>query len=150
MVRDPRFGDHRQQTGCTPLTGDVTIAPVTTDRMVMIADVPVLVCAPDGRRLATEADATDLIGDAFGCQVDVVAVPVARLTDDFFALRTGLAGAIMQKFVNYHLRFVVVGDVSEFVAGSTALRDFVAETNRGRQVWFVADENELAARLGRA
>jgi hypothetical protein len=31
---------------------------------------------------------------------------------------------------------------------SSALRDFVYETNRGNQVWFVADQEELEKRLG--
>ena len=57
------------------------------------------------------------------------------------------AGAVVQKFVNYRLRLVVVGDVSEHVAASTALRDFVREANRGTQTGFVADEAELAAWL---
>ena len=74
-------------------------------------------------------------------------MPVSRIAPEFFALRTGVAGAVVQKFVNYRLRLVVVGDVSEHVAASTALRDFVRESNRGGQPWFVADEAELAARL---
>jgi hypothetical protein len=48
--------------------------------------------------------------------------------------------------VNYGLRLAVVGDISELLERSGALRDFVRESNRGRQVWFVADEAELAAR----
>ena len=31
----------------------------------------------------------------------MIAVPAARLGDDFFALRTGIAGAFIQKFRNY-------------------------------------------------
>ena len=49
--------------------------------------------------------------------------------------------------MNYRLRLVVVGDVGGHVDESTALRDFVRESNRGGQLWFVADEVELAARL---
>ena len=74
-------------------------------------------------------------------------VPVARLAPEFFVLTSGVAGAVVQKFVNYRVRLAVVGDVSGFVAESTALRDFVREANRGRQTWFVADEAELAGRL---
>jgi hypothetical protein len=59
-----------------------------------------------------------------------------------------VAGGVVQKFVNYRLRLAIVGDVAEHVTASTALRDFVREANRGGQTWFVADEAELAARLG--
>jgi hypothetical protein len=109
--------------------------------------VAVLVCSPDGPKLTTEGDATDLIGDAFGQQADLVVVPVERLTDEFFTLRSGLAGAVVQKFVNYRIRLAVVGDISVYVQQSAALRDFVYETNRGNQLWFVTTMDELDARL---
>src|SRR5690349_14636708 len=109
--------------------------------------VPVLVCDPKGAPVAGTQDALDLIGAAFS-RADMVAVPADRFDDRFFTLRTGLAGEIMQKFVNYRLRLVVVGDISAQVAASTALRDLVRESNQGNQVWFVADLDELDARLG--
>ena len=86
----------------------------------------------DGPVLDGERAALDLIGAALG-RADAVAVPVARIAPEFFALRSGVAGAVAQKFVNYRLRLVVVGDVSGYVEGSTALRDFVRESNRGGQ-----------------
>ncbi|HYN92259.1 MAG TPA: DUF4180 domain-containing protein [Pilimelia sp.] len=114
-----------------------------------MGDTAVLVCAEEGGPLRGEADAVELLGHAYGHGADVVAVPVRRLGEDFFRLRSGVAGAILQKFANYRLRLVVVGDVSGYVAASTALRDFVLEANRGGQVWFVADLAELPERLGR-
>jgi hypothetical protein len=49
--------------------------------------------------------------------------------------------------VNYGFQFAVVGDVSAHVAASEALRDFVVECNRGREIFFVADLKELGERL---
>ncbi|WP_433532780.1 DUF4180 domain-containing protein [Micromonospora sp. CA-263727] len=109
--------------------------------------VPVLVCDEDGPPIAGVPDALDLIGATYG-RADVVAVPAGRFDERFFVLRTGLAGEIMQKFVNYRVRLVVVGDISAQVSASTALRDLVTESNRGRQVWFVANLGELDDRLG--
>ncbi|WP_441247999.1 DUF4180 domain-containing protein [Kitasatospora sp. McL0602] len=110
--------------------------------------VPVLVCAADGPPVATVQDALDqLIGGAFQ-DAEVVAVPAARLDPSFFDLSSGLAGAIMQKFVNYRLHLVVMGDLTEQLRASAALPDLVRESNEGRHVWFVADIDELAARLG--
>ena len=54
---------------------------------------------------------------------------------------------MIQKFVNYGIRAVFVGDVAAPVAASDALRDFIRESNRGRHVWFVADLAELEAKL---
>lgn len=56
----------------------------------------------------------------------------------------------MQKFANYRVGLAVVGDVSAHVEASEALRDFVRESNRGQQVWFVADDAELETRLAAA
>jgi hypothetical protein len=108
--------------------------------------VPVLVIDGDGPPIATTQDALDVIGAAFS-QADVVAVPVGRFDERFFGLRTGLAGEIMQKFVNYHIRLAVIGDISAQVAASTAFRDLVVESNRGRHIWFVADLDELDTHL---
>jgi Domain of unknown function (DUF4180) len=130
------------------VAGDAGVAEsaVGGDVVVPIGGVDVLRCAADGPPLDGERAALDLIGAALG-RADAVAVPVARIVPEFFALRSGVAGAVAQKFVNYRLRLVVVGDVSDHVDGSTALRDFVRESNRGGQLWFVADEAELTARL---
>jgi hypothetical protein len=109
--------------------------------------VPVLVCAPDGPPVATEQDALDLIGAALA-GAEVVAVPASRLDPRFFALDTRLAGDIMQKFVNYRLRLAIIGDISDHLAGSSALRALAHESNQGGQVWFLPDLDALDTRLG--
>ncbi|GIJ47080.1 hypothetical protein Val02_39660 [Virgisporangium aliadipatigenens] len=91
-------------------------------------------------------NALDVIGDAFGTGAETVVIPVERLDPAFFDLRTGIAGEMFQKFVNYRLRLVILGDVGAHVAASNAFRDLVRESNRGRHVWFVANRAELAAR----
>lgn len=106
-------------------------------------------CPAEGPLLRSERDIVDLIGEVFSESPDWVAIPIERLPEDFFRLRTRLAGELIQKFVNYGLKLALVGDVSRQVAESEALADFVRESNRGGQVWFVADLVELDRRLGR-
>ncbi|MFC3078752.1 DUF4180 domain-containing protein [Phenylobacterium terrae] len=106
-----------------------------------------LVCPEAGPAIAGDRDAADLVGEALSVGAQVVALPVARLGAGFLDLSTRLAGEALQKFVNYGLRVAIVGDISGAVAQSTALRDFVRESNRGRQVWFVPDLTGLEARL---
>ncbi|MEU0676466.1 DUF4180 domain-containing protein [Streptomyces sp. NPDC006172] len=118
-----------------------------TDTLVTLHDTRVLRCSADGPVLDGESAALDLIGDAYGQDAELVAVPVERLGEAFFRLRSGVAGAVVQKFANYRLRLAVVGDVSRHVADSPALRDFVYEAGQGRQLWFVPDEEALAERL---
>lgn len=93
----------------------------------------------DGPTIASEADGNDyVIGEAFGMGADRVIIPVERLSPDFFKLATGLAGALLQKCSNYHLRVVIVGDISAYTEKSKPLRDFVYESNKHGAVRFVA------------
>ncbi|MDX6235254.1 MAG: hypothetical protein QOG10_69 [Kribbellaceae bacterium] len=117
------------------------------DELRQLRGVPVLVCAAEGSPLRDDQGAVDLIAAASGHRADWVAVPVDRLPPEFFRLRSGVAGAIVQKFVNYRTGLAVVGDVTAHVAASDAFRDWVRETNRGRDIWFVVDLAELAQRL---
>lgn len=116
-------------------------------RLQIVGGQTIFVCNAQGPKLDGERAAADIIGDVFGSGAQVVAIPVARLGEGFLTLRTRVAGAVIQKFVNYGIRVAFVGDISEAVAASDALRDFVRESNRGRHVWFVADLAELAAKL---
>ncbi|GAA1834312.1 DUF4180 domain-containing protein [Agromyces salentinus] len=101
----------------------------------------------EGEPISSEDDAIDLIGSVWSHDTTTAAVPVERFDPAFFDLSTGLAGAFTQKLVNYRIRLAIVGDLSEHTAGSGALRDYVWESNRGDQVWFVRDEEELSAKL---
>jgi hypothetical protein len=108
----------------------------------------VLHVSPNGPPIQSAADALELIYADGADEAEWIAVPVVRLAPTFFDLRSGLAGEVVQKFANYRVGLVIVGDVTEHVAASSALRGFVRESNRGRQVWFVSDEAELRTRLG--
>ncbi|MFF3341446.1 DUF4180 domain-containing protein [Streptomyces flavidovirens] len=112
-----------------------------------IHDVPVLMCAAEGEAISRESDALDLIGDASYQGAQWVVIPAERFDEAFFQLRTRVAGDIIQKFANYRVGIVILGDISRHTAASSALRDFVRECNRGRQTWFLADAEELRERL---
>ena len=112
-----------------------------------IGGMRILLCPADGPKLVSDRDAVELISRAFEQRAGMVAIPVERFELDFFRLGTGVAGAVTQKFVNYHLRLVVMGDISTYTSESSALRDFVRESNRGNRIWFVAGLDELTARI---
>ena len=101
----------------------------------------------DGPCLRRVQEAVDLIAEARGVGASVVVVPINKLDPAFFELRTGFAGEVLQKFVNYGLRVVILGDATDRASGSSALRDFIRESNRGSSVWFVATRAELDKRL---
>jgi len=104
-----------------------------------LAGTRVLVYAAQGPLLAQERDANDLIAEAGVHEATWVALPAERLHEDFFRLDTRLAGAMLQKFVNYGVRVAVIGNIDAWLERSKALRDFAHETNRGAMFWFVGD-----------
>jgi hypothetical protein len=102
------------------------------------------VAAPDVA-LRTPQDVLDLFGNFFPEHVDGVILTEANLPPEFFDLRTRLAGEMLQKFVNYGVKLAIVGDFSKYA--SKALADFIRESNRGRQLYFVATRQEALERL---
>ena len=105
-----------------------------------------LFASPDGPPLDTTT-ATDLLGEAWGAEAELVVVPVERLANGFLDLSTRIAGEVIQKFTNYRMRLAFVGDIAARVEASRSLRDFVYESNKGGQVWFLNDRAALEARL---
>jgi len=117
------------------------------DTIEMLGSIRALFCDPNGQTIRNDRDAVDLIGMALSERCGLVVLPVERLGDDFFQLKTRILGEVIQKFVNYERRLAILGNIDHRLEASKALRDFVYETNRGRQVWFVADRAQLESRL---
>jgi hypothetical protein len=123
---------------------------VLSTKFYELHGVRVLECVPDGSKLQTYNDAVELIGKTFENHATLIVIPVECLNDEFFQLKTRIAGELIQKFVQYRRRLVIVGDISGFLAESSALRAFVNESNRGKEVWFLATLEDLNNRLERA
>ena len=69
------------------------------------------------------------------------------ITEDFFILSSGLAGEILQKYVNYGGRIAVYGDYSRYT--SKPLRNFIYESNQGKNAFFVLTEEEAIDQITR-
>ena len=67
------------------------------------------------------------------------------ICDDFFILSTGIAGEILQKFINYHIKAAIYGDFSHYT--SKPLKDFMYESNNGRDFFFVTTKEEAIQKL---
>lgn len=68
-----------------------------------------------------------------GC--DKIILQKENVAENFFDLRTGFAGEILQKCVNYHFRLGIVGDFTH--VKSRALQGFIYESNQGGCCYFV-------------
>ena len=91
-------------------------------------------------------DALQIVLDAQNAGAQKAIFSAEVFAPRFFDLSSGLAGEVMQKFVNYGLTAALVGDFSKYP--STALRDLIRESNRGRQLFFAATQEEALEKLG--
>jgi hypothetical protein len=107
----------------------------------------VLTYGHDELTLGSEDDATDLIGAAISDRVDVVVIPADRVVPDFYTLSTRVAGEVLRKFSMYSIRLVILGDINRHIEASDSFRAFVYEANRGKNIWLLPGETELADKL---
>ena len=95
--------------------------------------------------VATVQDAVDLIGNAAYLGADYTLLHERHLGPEFFDLKTGLAGEVLQKYANYRMGLVVIGDFDAI--GSESLRALIRECNRGGRIAFVPDRDAALARI---
>lgn len=92
-------------------------------------------------------DVPDLFGELYGQYYDGIILYERNITPDFFDLQTKFAGEILQKFSNYRIRLVIVGDWSKYT--SRSLEAFICESNRGKTVNFSSSPTEALELLSR-
>lgn len=118
-------------------------------RVVESGGTSLIECLPgdehDPSRIGSEADALDLVGICGEHQIHRLLLHAANLTDDFYNLRTGLAGTVLQKFVNYRIRAAAV--LTPELATQGRFGEMVREANRGRQFRVFYDRAEAEAWL---
>lgn len=114
------------------------------DKLYIIGDVVIVESA--GVAIKDVASAVDFVMDIkFKTDCCKIALNKEAIAEDFFILSSGLAGEILQKFVNYGIKFAIYGDYSKYT--SKPLRDFIYESNKGKDAFFVKDADEVVERL---
>ncbi len=74
-----------------------------------------------------------------------IALNKEAIVEDFFILSTGMAGEILQKFITYQIKLAIYGDYSKYT--SKPLKDFIYESNNGKDIFFVESEEEAIRKL---
>ncbi len=90
--------------------------------------------------IATGQDAIRLIEACIEHNAGRLIVYAEALSEDFFNLRTGLAGEILQKFVNFSLRTALVVADGSLIKGR--MKDLLAESHRGNTLRVFASQAE--------
>lgn len=118
---------------------DIKIIEIKNDKVAIVnSDIPII---NDGQ---SALDFTGSIAYEHDCRN--IVVNKAAIAEDFFKLSSGVAGEIAQKLVNYSFRLAIVGNFSSYT--SKPLHDFIYESNKGRHLYFVNDEDEAIKKFG--
>ena len=108
-----------------------------------------IVCAvvhSEDKIITDTSSALDLLMSA-KCEAGTknIAISKSLISDDFFILSSGFAGEMLQKYINYGGRIAIYGDYSCYT--SKPLHDFIYESNKGSDVFFVTTLDEAVGRL---
>lgn len=109
--------------------GDEKIAEVTADELL----------------ITNAEEALQILVDLYYQECDSIILYEQNISPDFFDLKTGLAGEILQKFSNYRMRLAIVGDFSKYPGQS--IKDFIFESNKGRHINFLSSVAEAKEKL---
>lgn len=74
-----------------------------------------------------------------------IVINKSAVCEEFFILSSGMAGEILKKFINYHVRIAIYGDYSQYT--SKPLKDFIYESNNGNDFFFVSTKEEAIQKL---
>lgn len=74
-----------------------------------------------------------------------IVISKSAVCEEFFILSSGMAGEILQKFINYHVRTAIYGDYSQYT--SKPLKDLIYESNHGNDFFFVSTKEEAIQKL---
>ena len=113
------------------ITQDNTNIAIVTDHCKVITDT---------------RSALDLIMTVkYETKAERIAIDKTCVSDEFFILSSGMAGEILQKFINYRVKVAIFGDYSVYT--SKPLKDFIYESNRGNDIFFVESERAAIEKL---
>ncbi|HVI44234.1 MAG TPA: DUF4180 domain-containing protein [Chitinophaga sp.] len=92
-------------------------------------------------------EALQLIVDLTYQDYDLIIIHEKNITPEFFDLKTGIAGEILQKFSNYRAHLTIVGEFTKYPGKS--IRDFIYESNKGRHINFLESLDVALERAAR-
>lgn len=104
------------------------------------------IVSSDSQVIVDVDSALDLLMSAkYEAGTKYIVVDKKLIAEDFFVLSSGLAGEILQKYINYGGKIAIYGDFSHYT--SKPLKDFIYESNKGKDVFFVATKEEAIQKL---
>lgn len=90
--------------------------------------------------LTTENDALDLIALCWEHETTALLIHYATLSEDFFKLKTKVAGNIIQKFINYGIKAATIVPLETIQKGR--FKEMALETNKGNHFRLYESKDE--------
>ena len=115
-------------------------------KKVVIGGINIAVVRNDTVLISDVQSALDLMATVqYEADSKRIAIKKSLISESFFDLKTRLAGDILQKFINYSVKIAIVGDLSMYT--SKSLKDFIYECNKGKDIFFLATEQQAIEKL---
>lgn len=90
--------------------------------------------------LSTENDALDLIALCWEHDANALMIHYATLSEDFFKLKTKVAGNIIQKFINYGIKAATI--IPKEIIQKGRFKEMTMETNKGNHFRLYENKEE--------
>ena len=114
-------------------------------------------CTPFTGVLSSEKDAIELVSACFSNDTGSLLLHERSVSPDFFNLRSGLAGAVLNKFQIYNIKIALIIEDMELLEGRFG--ELVMESNKGNEFrvydsvqaaeeWILPAAHEPVVRLG--
>ncbi|HHE40889.1 MAG TPA: DUF4180 domain-containing protein [Candidatus Cloacimonetes bacterium] len=92
-------------------------------------EVTFVECKPPEKLISSEQDAVDLIGLCGYHQTNNLLMYTNNVDKSFFDLKSTLAGAVLQKYMNYYMRVALV--LPSNIEHNKRFSEMALETNKG-------------------
>lgn len=115
-------------------------------RTIVKHDIPIALVESETPLITDVSSALDLLASVrYETDCDCMALSKSAVAEEFFRLSSGLAGEVLQKFINYRMKLAIIGDYTHYT--SKPLKDFIYESNNGHDIFFAATEEEALDKL---
>ncbi|QWG39356.1 DUF4180 domain-containing protein [Bacillus mycoides] len=115
-------------------------------KKVVIGGINIAVVRNDTVLISDVQSALDLMATVqYEADSKRIAINKSLISESFFDLKTRLAGDILQKFINYSVKIAIIGGFSMYT--SKSLKDFIYECNKGKDIFFLATEQQAIEKL---
>lgn len=109
-------------------------------RAKMVRGQTYIECIQGKCLVSSEQDVLDLFADSYEYNTSLFLLYESNFHPDLFDLKTGLAGAVFQKFAVYHTKAAVVLESGE--KRNRRFEEYMYECNQGNQARFFLDHQE--------